>query len=122
MKHHRFRLILIGAAATLATACGHGGGASTANVPKATVSSTAPSITIADFKFTPGTIKVRSGASVEVTNTDDAPHTLTADDGHSFDSGTVELGKSTSVRAPGPGRYGYHCQIHPYMKASLIVK
>jgi plastocyanin len=122
MKHHRFRLILIAAAATLATACGHGGGAGTANAPKATGSSTAPSITIADFKFTPGAIKVRTRASVEVTNTDNAPHTLTADDDHSFDSGTVEPGKSTIIRAPGPGRYAYHCQIHPYMKGSLVVE
>jgi plastocyanin len=121
MKHHGFRPILIAAAATLATACGHSSRATTDNAPKAPGASTA-SITIAGFKFTPGPIKVRSGASVEVTNTDDAAHTLTADDGHSFDSGTVEHDKSTSVRAPRPGRYMYHCQIHSYMTGSLVVE
>jgi plastocyanin len=122
MKHYGFRLTLIVAAATLATACGHGGGPSTVNVPKATGSSTAPTVTIADFKFTPSTIKVPRGTSLEVTNTDDAPHTLTADDSHSFDSGTLEHGKSTSLRAPGPGTYAYHCDIHPYMTGSLVVE
>src|SRR4051812_23772210 len=122
MPHRRFRLIFIATAAALATACGHAGGASTSNAPKATSSSAAPSITIADFKFTPGTLKVRSGASAEVMNTDDAPHTVTADDGRSFDSGTVAPGKSTTFRAPGPGSYAYHCQIHPYMKGSLVVQ
>jgi plastocyanin len=50
-----------------------------------------------------------------------APHTVTADDGHSFDSGTVQPGASPSIQVPGAGAYAYHCTIHPFMTGTLMV-
>jgi plastocyanin len=111
-------------AALLATGCGGGNSAPSAGAaPSAGGSSVAPSaITISNFKFSPGTLRVKDGARIKVANDDSAPHTVTADDGHSFDSGTVDSGASTTVQAPAAGTYAYHCTIHPFMKGKLVVQ
>ena len=123
MRRRSFTLLVIAAAAAaLAGGCGDGGG-STAAAPDAGGSSgTSSSIAISDFKFSPATIRVTSGARVEVTNSDTAAHTVTADDGQSFNSGTVEPGASTNIQAPRAGRYSYHCDIHPFMKGELVAR
>jgi plastocyanin len=122
MKRRMCLVVVSVAAAALAAGCGSGDGA-TATAPSGGASSSTPSsISIRDFKFSPDTISVRSGARVRVMNSDSAPHTVTADDGHSFDSGTVQAGASGSVQAPRAGTYAYHCTIHPFMKGTLVVK
>ena len=99
------------------TGCEH------AAAPKAGGSSSpSSSIAISDFKFSPATIRVGSGARVGVTNSDTAAHTVTADDGQSFNSGTVEPGASTTIKAPRAGTYSYHCEIHPFMKGKLVAQ
>jgi len=120
----RMLLVLVSVAAAIpAAGCGGGGDGATASAPSGGGSSGTPSsISIRDFKFSPATISVRSGARVRVTNSDSAPHTVTADDGHSFDSGTVRPGASGAVKAPGAGTYAYHCTIHPFMTGTLVVK
>jgi len=116
-------VVSVAAAAVLAAGCGGSGDGATASAPSGGGSSGTPSaISIRNFKFSPDTISVRSGARIKVTNSDSAPHTVTADDGHSFDSGTVQQGASASIRAPGAGRYAYHCTIHPFMTGTLVVK
>ena len=55
-------------------------------------------VTISDFKFNPQPPAVKSGARVTVTNDDSAPHTVTADDGQSFDTGTLDQGSSRRSR------------------------
>jgi plastocyanin len=119
MKRRISLLLVSVATAALAAGCGGGGQRATASAPS---DATTSSISIADFKFAPDTISVRSGARVQVTNSDSAPHTVTADDGKSFDSGTLQPGASGSVHAPGVGTYAYHCTIHPFMTGTLIVK
>ena len=112
-------------AALLATGCGGGGGSSPSAgaAPSAGGSSgTSSAITIDNFKFSPATLKVKNGARIKVSNNDSAPHTVTADDGHSFDSGTVNTGASTTIQAPAAGTYAYHCTIHPFMKGKLVVQ
>jgi plastocyanin len=127
MKSRTYTLLLITAVtAALVTGCGGGGGGggpSPAAAPSAGGSpSTSSSISINDFKFSPRAIRVPASAQIKVTNNDSAPHTVTADDGRSFDSGTVNPGASTSFQAPAPGSYAYHCTIHPFMKGTLLVK
>jgi plastocyanin len=98
MKRPMFLVVMSVAAAALAAGCGGSGDGATASAPSSGASSrTSASISIRDFKFSPATISVRSGARVQVTNSDSAPHTVTADDGHSFDSGTVQPGASASI-------------------------
>ena len=113
------------AAVALLAGCGGGGGgggaAASAPAP-ASSSGSGSSIAIRDFKFSPATLTVRPGASIDVTNDDSAPHSVTADDGSSFDSRTLQQGESATITAPRTGRYAYHCTVHPFMKGELVVK
>lgn len=77
-------------------------------------------VTIEGFAFA-GAGTVAPGASIEVTNLDGAPHTLTADDG-SFDTGNLAQNQAGAITAPTtPGTYSYFCAIHPSMTGSVTV-
>ncbi len=112
------------AAVALLAGCGGGSGATASAPPPASTpaSGSGSAITIKDFKFSPATLTVRPGARINVTNEDSAPHSVTADDGHSFDSGTLQQGGSKTITAPSTGRFAYHCTVHTFMKGELIVK
>jgi plastocyanin len=78
-------------------------------------------ITIHNYAFTPVTLTVKPGTKVTVTNTDSVTHTLTANGG-AFDTGDILPGASSTFTAPSTaGTYAYHCSIHLFMKATLIV-
>jgi plastocyanin len=56
-----------------------------------------------------------------------SPHTVQHDDCGTekpclFDSGKVAPGKTYTLPGLPPGRYSYHCQIHPIMGGTLIVE
>jgi plastocyanin len=124
MRSRTYTLLATAAvAALLATGCGGGdSGPSAGAAPSAGGSSgTASAITISNFKFSPSSLRVQNGAGIKVANEDSTAHTVTADDGHSFDSGNVDAGASTTIRAPAAGTYSYHCTIHPFMKGKLVV-
>jgi plastocyanin len=113
-----------GTAAALLAGCG---GSSTTGTAGATTSSgraasQGSAIKIDNFAFSPATLTISHGAAVGVTNDDSAAHTATADDGHSFDTGSIAPGKSGQLTAPKPGRYAYHCTIHPFMHGTLVVR
>jgi plastocyanin len=79
-------------------------------------------LTISSFTFSPGTLKVRAGQKIKVTNNDAFDHTVTSDDGTSFNV-TVPGKSSVTFKAPAtPGQYAYHCSIHPTMHGTLKVK
>ena len=125
MRSRTYTLLsTVAVAALLATGCNNGNsGPSAAAAPSAGASSGAGSaITISNFKFSPATLRVRDGARIKVTNDDSTAHTVTADDGNSFDSGTVDSGASTTISTPAAGTYSYHCTIHPFMKGKLVVQ
>jgi plastocyanin len=77
-------------------------------------------VSIVDFAFQPPSIEVATGGTVTWTNTGQAPHTVTADDG-SFDSGTLSPGATFSQTFATAGTFTYHCNIHPQMTATVIV-
>ncbi len=79
-----------------------------------------PSVTIADFSFTPATITVHVGDTVTWINNGPSAHTATADDG-SFNTGVLQKGQSASVTFHRPGTFGYHCAIHPFMHGTVVV-
>ena len=117
------------ATALLIAGCGGGYSGSGSATAKSSHSSSSPAagqgstgVTISDFKFRPNPLTVKPGARVTVTNDDSAPHTVTADDGHSFDTGTLDQGSSKAISVPKPGTYPYHCNIHAFMHGKLVVK
>jgi plastocyanin len=78
-------------------------------------------VTISGFAFSPATITVPVGTKVTWTNQDSATHTVTADDGKTFDSGGVATGATFSFTFTTAGTFAYHCAIHSSMKANVIV-
>jgi plastocyanin len=78
-------------------------------------------VDINSFKYMPVTITVRKGGRVRWTNSDAAAHTATADD-RSFDTQTIDRGKARMVSFTTAGTFAYHCDFHPFMKATVVVK
>ena len=117
-------LAIAAAAASLLVACGGSGTAkpSATSSGSSSSASSGSAVKIANFAFSPGTLTVAGGARVTVRNDDSTAHTVTADDGHSFDTGAIDPGSSSTVTAPKPGRYTYHCSIHPFMHGTLVVR
>ena len=90
-----------------------------ATVRVGTAASTAPTLEIDKFKF--GSITVKPGTAVTISNRDNATHTVTADKG-AFNS-KANAKSMASMRAPlAPGAYSFFCAIHPEMKGTLTVK
>src|SRR5205085_3601402 len=77
------------------------------------------------FAFSPATLTVKVGTTVAWTNMTQTVHTVTSDDGKSFDSGIstpiAASGGTYSFTFKSTGTFTYHCQIHPFMKATIIV-
>jgi plastocyanin len=77
-------------------------------------------VTIVDFAFQPASLEVTAGTTVTWTNSDAAPHTVTADNGE-FDSGRLAPGASFSQTFDAAGTFTYHCEIHPQMAGTIVV-
>ena len=78
------------------------------------------------FAFSPATLTIKAGTIITWKNITAAPHTVTSDDGKSFDSGTsnpiAAQGGTFSFTFKTAGTFAYHCAIHPFMKATIIVQ
>jgi plastocyanin len=79
------------------------------------------SVAIRNFAYVPAGLSVPTGTSVTWTNEDDVSHTVSADDGKTFDSSALGKGTTFQFTAGTPGTYTYFCRIHPFMKATLTV-
>jgi plastocyanin len=77
-------------------------------------------IHIKDFKYNPTPVAVHVGDRVTFVNDDDEAHTATSDD-KSFDSEGLDSGASWQHVFSKAGTYHYFCELHPYMKATLVV-
>jgi plastocyanin len=78
-------------------------------------------IAISGLKFEPAGLEVNAGDIVEWTNADFVAHTATAED-QTFDTGTIEGGKSKRITAEKRGSFPYSCRFHPLMKGTLTVR
>ncbi len=78
-------------------------------------------ITIATFAFAPAELTVASGTTVRWLNKDEAPHTIVTDD-KAVRSGALDTGEHFDYRFTQPGRYSYHCSLHPQMTGIVIVR
>ena len=73
------------------------------------------------FTFKPKTITIAVGTTVKWTNTTTVAHTVTSDDGKTFNSGIINPGGTFKFTFTTKGTFGYHCMIHPFMMATIIV-
>lgn len=104
-------LVLVGACSSGASKTAAGG---------ATAGGTATAPVIKNFSFIPNPIRVKAGTTVTWTNRDTTDHTVQANDG-SFGSGHLAPGQTFSHTFTKAGTYAYHCAIHTYMTAEVIV-
>jgi len=80
-------------------------------------------VTISAFQFSPSPLKVPAGTTVTFVNTDPTPHTVTPDDGKSFQgTGRLVSGESKTVIFEKPGTFNYYCEIHTTMRGKVVVK
>ena len=78
-------------------------------------------VTIDNFSFTPGAVKVKAGTQVTWTNRDDIPHTVDSAQGK-FKSSPLDTDQKFQFSFTEPGEYPYFCRIHPKMTGSIIVQ
>jgi plastocyanin len=78
-------------------------------------------VVIQNFSFKPAHITIKRGTRVRWINKDSTTHTATANNG-AFDSGRLRPGQSYSHTFKSAGKKSYHCNIHPDMRGSVVVK
>ena len=78
-------------------------------------------VDVRDLRFSPATIEIEAGTTVEWTNRDPLAHSVTAAD-TAFDSGLVDAGRRWARTFTAPGTYRYTCTPHPFMRGVVIVR
>jgi plastocyanin len=79
-------------------------------------------IAIRLVKFSPETIEIKAGQTVEWTNDDLTPHTVTSQGAGDLNSGSIDAGASWRHTFTKAGRFQYYCTFHPEMKGTVVVK
>jgi plastocyanin len=74
-----------------------------------------------EWTYSPAQISVKVGTQIMWTNSGAVAHTVTADDGTSFDSGTMDPKATFKLTPTMAGTFAYHCTFHPWMRATLVV-
>jgi plastocyanin len=74
-----------------------------------------------EWTYSPNQLSVNMGTPVAWTNAGAVAHTVTADDGTSFDSGSIDPKATFTLRPTAVGTFAYHCTFHPWMKGTLQV-
>jgi plastocyanin len=111
----RWGFVLLIAITALAVAALQGGRA----IGASATASGAKSVDISHFAFHPPTLKVKRGARVAFTNSDNTTHTASSG---SFDTKRIAPGESVAVRFGKKGTFAYHCKIHSFMKGKIVVE
>ena len=79
-------------------------------------------VTISNYTFVPAKVTIHPGDTVIWRNQDSMPHTATALDSKSIDTGAIDPGASASSVFTKAGVYAYHCAIHPDMRGMVDVQ
>ncbi len=88
----------------------------------ATVTLSQPPDDAHSWQFEPATVTVKVGGTVTWTNPQgNEIHTVTADDGQSFDSNVISAGETFQHVFPAAGTFAYHCTLHNWMKGVVVV-
>ena len=101
-------------AATLIVACG------LLALPLVAFAATS-AVNIQNSAFAPTTTTIKIGDTVTWTNRDAFSHTSTSDTG-AWNTGVITAGASGSFTFTSAGTFAYHCSIHSFMKATVIVQ
>ncbi|HEY1655260.1 MAG TPA: cupredoxin family copper-binding protein [Candidatus Tumulicola sp.] len=80
-----------------------------------------PTIHVKGFAYVPAVLTVSAGTTVRFVNDDSEAHTVTADD-KSFDSAGLDTGDTWTCRFAAAGKFSYFCQLHPYMRGTIVVR
>ncbi len=78
-------------------------------------------VQIEQFKFTPATLTVPVGTTVNWTNKDGTLHTVTSTT-KVFASDGLDQGGTFSYTFTTPGTYPYSCKLHPQMTGTVTVQ
>lgn len=110
----RLAFVLLVATAAVLLVAGDKGSAAGATA------SGAKQVDINHFAFHPHTLTVKRGAKVAFVNSSRIAHTATR--AGSFDTGHIKPGTSVVVHFEHKGTFLYHCEIHPFMKGTIVVE
>ena len=81
-----------------------------------------PEVSMYNMAFSPASLTVAKGTTVKWTNNDSYPHTVTSNDGTTFNSNSIAAAGTFSYTANVAGTFNYHCTIHgTAMSGTLIV-
>lgn len=78
-------------------------------------------VNVKDLAFSPGTVRIKVGQTVQWVNGDPLAHTVTADD-RSWGSEFFNRGETFEHRFTAAGSFPYHCRPHTQMKGLVIVE
>ena len=78
-------------------------------------------INIVNFAFDPSSITIDVGDTIVWTNQDSSSHTVTSNDGTTFDSGSISNGNTFSFTFTSAGTFDYKCTPHPSMTGTVTV-
>ena len=81
----------------------------------------APTISIADYAFSPARLEVAAGTTVTWRNVDPVAHSVMGDDLAFDDSPILDSGQTFAQTFDTPGTYSYQCGPHPGMVATITV-
>jgi plastocyanin len=110
-----------------APATGGGGGAEAAGASLAILEASSVQ---GNPAYEPDPLTVTAGDTVEVSNQDTVPHTVTsgtgpedAESGSQFDTSIIDAGATAQIDTASltAGDYPYYCAVHPYMLGTLKV-
>ena len=114
-----------------ATTTSPGGPTTVAGPPAATLTIPQGASVQGNPAYKPDSLTVKVGDTIAVDNKDTTPHTVTngkdATDpnmGKLFDTKIINAGDSSKIVTTGmkPGKYPFHCSVHPYMTGTLTVQ
>jgi plastocyanin len=120
------RIVAVPLVIALLAIAGCGGGSDTSNSGSTAAAGEAPkggsAVTIKDFAYSPPSLTVPKGTTIEFTNEDSSNHTATSKSTGAFDTGTIGQGKSKAVTLSKPGTFAYFCSFHPFMQGTITVE
>jgi|SRR5579885_1282567 len=74
-----------------------------------------------NFAFVPATVRVKPGDAVEWVNDDTDAHSVDSSE-RLFSSGGLDTHDTWTHVFKSSGSFAYFCDLHPYMKGTVIVK